>query len=113
MAFSVRYGDTIVEVHTKGVNPEWVYHQLKNLITEWLIQSAASDWELRFSFGDFDFLRYNEKKVVRLEHHFLSYRVKEASVDKGTRACLWSFSRRINGGWQGRRGRWADAHQRG
>lgn len=76
MAFSVRYGDAIVEVHTKGVNPEWVYHQLKNLITEWLIQSAASDWELRFSFGDFDFLRYNEKKVVRLEHHFLSYRVK-------------------------------------
>ena len=33
-------------------------------------------WELRFFFGDFDFLRYNEKKVVRLEHHFLSYRVK-------------------------------------
>ena len=34
MAFSVRYGDTIVEVRTKGVDPEWVYHQLKNLITE-------------------------------------------------------------------------------
>ena len=40
------------------------------------MQSAASDWELRFSFGDFDFLRYNKKKVVRLKHHFLSYRVK-------------------------------------
>ena len=25
---------TIVEVRTKGVDPEWVYHQLKNLITE-------------------------------------------------------------------------------
>ena len=34
MAFSVRYGDTIVKVRTKGVDPEWVYHQLKNLITE-------------------------------------------------------------------------------
>lgn len=34
MAFSVRYGDTIVEVRTKGIDPEWVYHQLKNLITE-------------------------------------------------------------------------------
>ena len=34
MAFSVRYGDTIVEVRAKGVDPEWVYHQLKNLITE-------------------------------------------------------------------------------
>ena len=38
--------------------------------------SAASSRELRVSFGDFDFLRYNEKIVVRLEHHFLSYRVK-------------------------------------
>jgi len=28
------YGDTIVKVRTKGVDPEWVYHQLKNLITE-------------------------------------------------------------------------------
>ena len=37
---------------------------------------AASGRELRFYFGDFNFLRYNEKKVVRLEHHFLSYRVK-------------------------------------
>ena len=34
MAFSVRYGDTIVEVRTKCIDPEWVYHQLKNLITE-------------------------------------------------------------------------------
>ena len=40
------------------------------------MKGAASDWELRFSFGDFDLLRYNEKKVVRLEHRFLSYRVK-------------------------------------
>ena len=28
MAFSVRYGDIIVEVRTKGVDPEWVYRQL-------------------------------------------------------------------------------------
>ena len=28
MAFSVRYDDIIVEVRTKGVNPEWVYRQL-------------------------------------------------------------------------------------
>lgn len=34
MAFSVRYDDTIVEVRTKGVDPEWVYHQLKSLIAE-------------------------------------------------------------------------------
>lgn len=34
MAFSVRYGDTIVEVRTNGIDPEWVYHQLKKLITE-------------------------------------------------------------------------------
>ena len=40
------------------------------------IGAASNHWELRFSFGDFGFLRYNEKKVVRLEHHFLSYRVK-------------------------------------
>lgn len=38
--------------------------------------SAASSRELRFSFGVFIFFRYNGKKVVRLEHHFLSYRVK-------------------------------------
>ena len=41
-----------------------------------LKSGAASGRKLRFSFGDFNFLRYNEKKVVRLEHHFLSYRVK-------------------------------------
>ena len=29
------------------------------------------------------------------------------------RQVLRSFSRRINGGWAGRRGRWADAHRRG
>ena len=28
MAFSVRYGDTVVEVRTKGVDPQWVYEQL-------------------------------------------------------------------------------------
>lgn len=32
MAFSVRYDDTIVEVRTKGVDPEWVYQQLISLI---------------------------------------------------------------------------------
>lgn len=34
MAFSVRYGDTVVEVRTKGVDPEWLYQQLVNLIPE-------------------------------------------------------------------------------
>ena len=34
MAFSVRYGDTIVEVRTKGAEPEWLYQQLVNLISE-------------------------------------------------------------------------------
>ena len=28
MAFSVKYGDILVEVHAKGVDPEWVYQQL-------------------------------------------------------------------------------------
>lgn len=32
MAFSVKYGDSIVEVRTKGVDPEWVYQQLVDLI---------------------------------------------------------------------------------
>ena len=32
MAFSVKYGDVIVEVRTKGVEPEWVYQQLMNLL---------------------------------------------------------------------------------
>jgi len=32
MKFSVKYGDTIVSISTKGVEPEWVYHQLVNLI---------------------------------------------------------------------------------
>ena len=31
MNFSVRYGDVIVSVSAKGVDPEWVYDQLKNL----------------------------------------------------------------------------------
>ena len=32
MKFSVRYGDVVVAVSTKGVEPEWVYQQLTNLI---------------------------------------------------------------------------------
>ncbi len=32
MAFSVKYGDIIVEVRTKGVEPEWVYQQLVRLL---------------------------------------------------------------------------------
>lgn len=31
MAFSVRYGDLLVEVRTKGVDPQWVYEQLSDL----------------------------------------------------------------------------------
>lgn len=31
MVFSVRYDDSIVEVRTKGVDPEWIYDQLKGL----------------------------------------------------------------------------------
>lgn len=34
MAFSVKYGDVVVEVRTKGVHPEWVYQQLKMLMEE-------------------------------------------------------------------------------
>lgn len=34
MAFSVKYGDVVVEVRTKGVEPEWVYQQLMNLLEE-------------------------------------------------------------------------------
>ncbi len=34
MKFSVKYGDVIVSVSTKGVDPEWVYQQLVNLIPE-------------------------------------------------------------------------------
>ena len=34
MKFSVKYGDVIVSVSTKGVEPEWVYNQLKSLIEE-------------------------------------------------------------------------------
>lgn len=34
MAFSVKYGGIIVEVRTKGVDPEWVYKQLIDLIGE-------------------------------------------------------------------------------
>lgn len=34
MKFSVKYGDVIVSVSTKGVDPEWLYQQLVNLIPE-------------------------------------------------------------------------------
>lgn len=34
MRFSVKYGDVIVSVSTKGVEPEWLYQQLVNLIPE-------------------------------------------------------------------------------
>ena len=34
MRFSVKYGDVIVSISTKGVEPEWVYQQLVNLIPE-------------------------------------------------------------------------------
>ena len=36
MKFSVRYGDVIVEVNTKGVEPEWVYQQLMDLKSRYL-----------------------------------------------------------------------------
>ncbi len=31
MDFSVRYGDILITVHTKGTDPQWVYEQLKSL----------------------------------------------------------------------------------
>ncbi len=31
MAFSVKYGDVVVEIRTKGVEPEWVYEQLMSI----------------------------------------------------------------------------------
>ena len=34
MRFSVKYGDVIVSVSTKGVEPEWLHQQLVNLIPE-------------------------------------------------------------------------------
>ena len=34
MRFSVKYGDVIVSVSTKGVEPEWLYQQLVNLVLE-------------------------------------------------------------------------------
>ena len=34
MRFSVKYGDVIVSVSTKGVDPEWLYQQLASLIPE-------------------------------------------------------------------------------
>ena len=32
MAFSVKYGDIIIEVRTKGVDPQWIYDQLIHFI---------------------------------------------------------------------------------
>lgn len=34
MKFSVKYGDVIVSVSAKGVEPEWLYQQFVNLISE-------------------------------------------------------------------------------
>lgn len=34
MKFSVRYGDVVVSVSTKGVEPEWLYHQLTDISSE-------------------------------------------------------------------------------
>ena len=34
MKFSVKYGDVIISVSTKGIEPDWVYQQLKSLIAE-------------------------------------------------------------------------------
>lgn len=34
MAFCVKYGDIVVEVRTKGVDPEWVYLRLMDLLSE-------------------------------------------------------------------------------
>ena len=34
MKFSVKYGDVIVSVNSKGVEPEWMYQQLVNLVPE-------------------------------------------------------------------------------
>jgi len=34
MRFSVKYGDVIVSVSTKGIEPEWLYRQLVNLISQ-------------------------------------------------------------------------------
>jgi len=31
MQFSVKYGDKIVSISTKGVDPQWLYDQLKAL----------------------------------------------------------------------------------
>lgn len=31
MDFTVKYGDILVEIHTQGISPEWVYEQLKKL----------------------------------------------------------------------------------
>ncbi len=32
MTFSVKYDDVIVRISSKGVEPEWVYQQLINLL---------------------------------------------------------------------------------
>ena len=32
MEFSVRYGDILVQIHAKGLTPEWIYSQLEQLL---------------------------------------------------------------------------------
>ena len=32
MMFAVRYGDVVIELRTKGIEPEWVYQQLMNIL---------------------------------------------------------------------------------
>ena len=34
MTFSVKYGDTVVEIRGKGVDPEWIYQQLTAMVEE-------------------------------------------------------------------------------
>ena len=32
MMFAVKYGDVVIELRTKGVEPEWVFQQLMNIL---------------------------------------------------------------------------------
>ena len=34
MMFAVRYGDVVIELRTKGVEPEWVFQQLMNIVDD-------------------------------------------------------------------------------
>ena len=34
MKFSVKYDETVVEIRSKGVDPEWIYRQLRALNME-------------------------------------------------------------------------------